>query len=244
MTNNGEPVGGVNNKVLITDNYTGNPATTEWTDITGTLTEGRDWTTFSKYSAAVPAKFIGKSGVVIALYYSCDSSSGTWEVKNLVVAEGEPGGGDNPGGGEVSGDTFVADLSTFGYENAVDVDNVNLSDGTVLTFAQEGGNNHPKYYNATKGVRMYALNSLTVKASGKTIVGIKLQCDSYNGTDYVGNPQLYAEAGSTKVKPNVSGTTVTFSGLSGNSVKIVNDWTGNSGGTQLRVKVVEITYAE
>lgn len=244
VTNNGEPVGGVNNKVLITDNYTGNPATTEWTDITGTLTEGRDWTTFSKYSAAVPAKFIGKSGVVIALYYSCDSSSGTWEVKNLVVAEGEPGGGDNPGGGEESGDTFVADLSTFGYENAVDVENVNLSDGTVLTFAQEGGNNHPKYYNATKGVRMYALNSLTVKASGKAIVGIKLQCDSYNGTDYVGNPQLYAEAGSTKVKPNVSGTTVTFSGLSGNSVKIVNDWTGNSGGTQLRVKVVEITYAE
>lgn len=60
----------------------------------------------------------------------------------------------------------------------------------------------------------------------------------------MGNPQLYAEAGSTKVKPNVSGTTVTFSGLSGNSVKIVNDWTGNSGGTQLRVKVVEITYAE
>ena len=192
----------------------------------------------------MPARCICKSGVVIALYYSCDSGSGTGEVKNRVVAEGEPGGGDNPGGGEVSGDTFVADLSTFGYENAVDVDNVNLSDGTVLTFAQEGGNNHPKYYNATKGVRMYALNSLTVKASGKTIVGIKLQCDSYNGTDYVGNPQLYAEAGPTKVKPNVSGTTVTFSGLSGNSVKIVNDWTGNSGGTQLRVKVVEITYAE
>lgn len=244
VTNNGAPVAGVNNKVLITDNYTGNPATTEWTDITGTLTEGRDWTTFSKYSAAVPAAFIGKSSVVIALYYSCEASSGTWEVKNLVVADGEAGGGETPGGGEVSGNTFVAELNAFGYGNTDDVDNITLSDGTVLTFAQEGGNNHPKYYTATNGVRMYALNSLTVKATGKTIVGVKLQCDSYNGIDYVGNPQLYAEAGSAKVTPTVSGTTITFSGFSSSSLKIVNDWTGNSGGTQLRVKVVEITYAE
>lgn len=100
VTNNGEAVPGVANKVLITDSYTGNPATTTWTDITGTLVEGTDWTTFQKYAAAVPAQFLGKSKVVVALYYACAASSGTWEVKNLTVKEGEPStGGDEPGGG-------------------------------------------------------------------------------------------------------------------------------------------------
>lgn len=90
VTNNdGQPVDGVNNKVYITDNYTGDPTTTSWTDITGTLTEGRDWNTWSKYSVDVPEAFVGKSNVVIALYYSCGESSGTWEVKNLKMQEGK-----------------------------------------------------------------------------------------------------------------------------------------------------------
>lgn len=42
VTNYGTPVEGISNKVLITDNYTGDPSTTNWTDITGTLTEGMD----------------------------------------------------------------------------------------------------------------------------------------------------------------------------------------------------------
>ena len=244
VTNSGEPVPGVENKVLITDNYTGDAATTDWTDITGTLTEGRDWATFSDYSATVPAEFIGKSGVVIAFYYACGESSGTWEVRNLVVADGEQGGGENPGGGEVSGNTLTADLSTFGYGNSDDVDNIELSDGTLLTFAQEGGNNHPKYYDATGGVRMYALNSLTIAAGSKTIIGVRLECDVYKGENYVGNAQLYAEANGTRITPNVNDATVTFSGFSSNTLKIVNDWTTNSGGTQLRIKVIEVTYAE
>lgn len=100
VTNNGTAVPGIANKVLITDSYTGDPATTTWTDITGALVEGTDWNTFQKYSAAVPAQFLGKSKVVIALYYACSAaSSGTWEVKNLTVKEGK-GGGDEPGGGD------------------------------------------------------------------------------------------------------------------------------------------------
>lgn len=43
VTKNGVPVEGVKNQVLITDNYTGDPATTKWTDITGTMKEGTDW---------------------------------------------------------------------------------------------------------------------------------------------------------------------------------------------------------
>ena len=44
---------------------------------------------FAKYQKDLPASLIGKSTVVIALYYSCTTTSSTIEVKNLVVAEGK-----------------------------------------------------------------------------------------------------------------------------------------------------------
>ena len=43
--------------------------------------------------------------------------------------------------------------------------------------------------------------------------------------NYVGNTQLYAT-------------------IDGNNWKIVNDHTSSSGGVQLRIKTIEITYAE
>ena len=100
---------GIKNEVLITDNYTGDPATTQWVDITGTLTEGTDWSTFSKFDVDVPAQFLGKAKVVVALHYTCEEKSATWEVKNLNVVEAKAGqgGGDEPGGGDTPdvGDT-------------------------------------------------------------------------------------------------------------------------------------------
>lgn len=78
-------------KVLITDNYKGDPTTTEWTDITGTLTEGSDWDTFAKYVHVIEQQFLGKNCVRIALYYSgTEKGSRTWEVKNLKIRKGEP----------------------------------------------------------------------------------------------------------------------------------------------------------
>lgn len=248
VTNYGTPVEGINNKVLITDNYTGDPSTTNWTDITGTLTEGMDWNTWFTYSANVPTEFIGKENVVIALYYSCESSSGTWEVKNLKMKEGqveEENPGEDPGtGGEgqatvtksgniitmvdpeaaESASTITCDLSTYGWANATSPELVTLSDGTTISFAQEGGNNAPKFYTATNGVRMYALNSMTVTGF-KKIAKIVITCDSYSGTDYVGNDQLYTD-------------------INENIWKMINDYTANSGGTQVRVQKLEITYAE
>lgn len=252
VTNYGTPVEGINNKVLITDNYTGDPATTAWTDITGTLTEGRDWTTWYTYSANVPETFVGKNNVVMALYYSCETSSGTWEVKNLKMKEGKAEEGENPGedpdkpgtGGEgqatvtksgniitmvdpevtASTNTITCDFNTYGWANASDPELVTLSDGTTISFAQEGGNNAPKFYELTKGVRMYALNSMTVTGA-KKIAKIVMTCDSYNGIYYVGNDQLYTD-------------------ITENVWKMVNDYTGNSGGTQVRVQTLEITYAE
>lgn len=252
VTNYGTPVEGINNKVLITDNYTGDPATTAWTDITGTLTEGRDWTTWYTYSANIPETFVGKNNVVIALYYSCETSSGTWEVKNLKMKEGKAEEGENPGedpdkpgtGGEgkatvtkseniitmidpdatASANTITCDLNTYGWANNSDPTLVTLSDGTTIAFAKEGGYNAPKFYELTKGVRMYALNSMTVTGS-KKIAKIVVTCDSYNGTIYVGNDKLYTD-------------------ITENVWKMVNDHTDIKGGVQVRVQKLEITYAE
>ena len=88
-TYNGVPTEGVKNQVLITDNYTGDPATTKWTDITGTLTEGTDWKTWSTYTYDL-APYKGKKNIVIAFHYACEAKSGTWEIKELSVKEGAP----------------------------------------------------------------------------------------------------------------------------------------------------------
>lgn len=88
-TFNGVPTEGVKNQVLITDNYTGDPATTKWTDITGTLTEGTDWKTWSTYTYDL-APYKGKKNIVIAFHYACETKSGTWEIKELSVKEGAP----------------------------------------------------------------------------------------------------------------------------------------------------------
>lgn len=88
-TNYGTPYGGMSDKVLITDNYTGNPTTTKWTDMTGALTEGTDWETWWQYDRNIPSEFIGRKNVVIALHYTCGDRSATWEVRNLKVREGK-----------------------------------------------------------------------------------------------------------------------------------------------------------
>lgn len=370
---------GAADKVLITDNYTGTPATTSWTDITGTLTEGSDWTTFSTYQRNIPAEFLGKSNVVIALYYACTTSSATWEVKNLFLRDGSisetPGTPDTPDTGEAKGSGTATDpynaagankaasalaadgktenvyvtgivskvtgfnskfgeinyyISDDGTENGsqfyvygglgkdgaqfasqdelkvgqkvtvvgtlinfmgntpefqygskiVSIDGSGstpdtpdtpgtsegvtisgttvtltnssvtagtetatidlnalgltggdkvsgpypLSDGSTITVAQGEGKNPPIYHSATKGFRIYAGNTITFNAS-KPIAKIEFSCDSYNGTDYVGNTTQ----------------TITFNG---NTATYCNYIAGNSGGTQLRVKKITVTYAK
>lgn len=88
-TFNGVPTEGVKNQVLITENYTGDPTTTKWTDITGTLKEGTDWKTWSTYTFDL-APYKGKKNIVIAFYYACEAKSGTWQIKEMSVKEGAP----------------------------------------------------------------------------------------------------------------------------------------------------------
>ena len=88
-TFNGVPTEGAKNQVLITENYTGDPTTTKWTNITGTLTEGTDWKTWSTYTFDL-APYKGKKNIVIAFYYACEAKSATWQIKELSVKEGAP----------------------------------------------------------------------------------------------------------------------------------------------------------
>ena len=243
-------------QLLVSTDYdgAGNVASATWTKVDfSPLPETNNKFTFVTSNASLAA-FAGQSKVYIAFKYTSTSSCApTWEVKNLSVTDGEgsgeqpggeePGGDDQPGG-EVSGNTIKVDMSTFGYGNGDDVTDVALADGTTLTFAKDAGSTPPRYYDATGGVRMYAKNSLTISAGTKAIVGVKFDCDIYQGENMVGNPQLYAEAGGMRVTPSVDGATVTFGSFSSSTLKVVNDWTGPSGGTQLRIKFIEITYAE
>lgn len=123
------------------------------------------------------------------------------------------------------GDKVTVDLSAQGWESgkAVDPATITLSDGTKITFAKGEGSNTPAFYEATKGVRVYAKNTITI--SGKAVAKVVMTCDVYNGTAYTGNSTLYASA---------SGTTFT----------ICNEHSEAKGGDQLRVQTIEITYAK
>lgn len=129
--------------------------------------------------------------------------------------------------GDVTASSSVmnVDLSAQGWANADEVTTLTLSDGTTITFSKGEGGTTPKYYDATKGVRLYAKNTITITGSSKAIAKVVLNCDSYNGTDYVGNSTLY---GTAKDK----------------TLTIVNEHNSTSGGVQLRVKTIDITYAE
>ena len=247
VTKNGAAVEGVKNQVLITDNYTGDPATTKWTDITGTMKEGVDWKTWETYKHDLSA-FKGKKNVVIALHYACAASSGTWEVKNLSVKEATggtpdtPSKPDTPATGEgltidgttvtlsnaaatTTGASVELDLNAAGLVNEAAVETVKFSDGSTVNFDANGQKIGPKFYTKTKGVRVYANNKLIFKGI-KKIKQIVMTCDSYNGINNVGNATATIE---------FSGTTATYTNL-------FTETTG--GGVQLRVKTIKIVYAE
>ena len=247
VTRDGAAVEGVKNQVLITDNYTGDPATTKWTDITGTMKEGTDWVTWETYKHDL-SDFKGKKNVVIALHYACAASSGTWEVKNLSVKEATggtpdtPSKPDTPATGEgltidgttvtlsnaaatTTGASVELDLNAAGLVNEAAVETVKFSDGSTVNFDANGQKIGPKFYTKTKGVRVYANNKLIFKGI-KKIKQIVMTCDSYNGINYVGNATATIE---------FSGTTATYTNL-------FTETTG--GGVQLRVKTIKIVYAE
>ena len=244
-TYNGEPTEGVKNQVLITENYTGDPATTKWSNITGTLTEGTDWKTWSTYTYDL-TPYKGKKNIVIALHYACEAKSGTWQIKELTVKEGtptvKPETPDTPSttegisvngltvtltnSGATAGESLkVEDLSTLKLD--ANPTEFTLSDGTIFKLDSNGNKTKPAYNEKAKELRIYANNIMTITGS-KNIAKIILTCthDNNKNTDCVGNETA----------------TIKFSGKTATYTNVFTGTTG--GGVQLRIKSIEIVYAK
>lgn len=248
-TFNGKLKEGVANQVLVTDEYTGDPLTTKWTDITGTLKEGIDWKPFYKFSANLPKEMQGKGKVVIALRYACNANSATWEVKNLTVKEGtvsEGGTPDEPSVTPDAGESITIQAANMKFEDKKPATSYTYTDGTVITFGQGEGTSLPAYYGPNyAAVRLYAKNTMIIKAK-KTIVSVSIKTtDGFKGKLYNGNDKAYMLNGTTQVSiKKVNDTNVKFEPLNNSTVTLVNDFTENKGGTQLRISAITITYAK
>ena len=152
----------------------------------------------------------------------------------VTITKASDGG--NTGGGEIK--------AAFGDLDCSNIAAIKLSDGTTLSVSQEDGKSAPIYHENTKIIRIYARNAITINAGSKKIAKVVLDYDTYNGTAYKGNDEMYGEAGSNKITPTKDSASVTFSNVNNSSLKVVN-WleSGNSGGTQFRITGITITYA-
>ena len=111
------------------------------------------------------------------------------------------------------------DLSQQGWEDKQATNLVVSTNMCIVSFEKGEGRNAPAYYPPV--VRMYAKNLIKVGGGNMKIAKVVLNCDG----SYTGNETLYGEA---------EGTTLT----------IYNEFSSNSGGTQLRVKTIEIYYGD
>ncbi len=160
--------------------------------------------------------------------------------------KGNGGGNDSgsvtPGAGDVS--LVMKNVYSNCTSGSVDAGTMTVG-GITLAFAQNDGSNPPKYYwNATAdfcSVRMYAKNSIEVKAD-KTISKVVFTCAAGSGTTYYnGNPTMTTSKGSIdKASDNV---TVTVSGINSTSFTLTNEHTSTSSGVQFRIVKMDIYYA-
>ncbi len=182
-----------------------------------------------------------KEGSVITIIGNRGSYNGRIEVLNAYFVSIDNSGDSTPtttlsketsgttvtftnGSVTASSNKITVNFNDQGWADKDKVYNLTLSDGTTLTFSNGDGTTQPSFYAGTKGIRFYAKNTLVVKSS-KTVAKVVLTCDSNAGTDYVGNDRLKAYNKE-------------------NTLTIMNDHTEVSGGTQLRVQTMEITYAQ
>ena len=123
-----------------------------------------------------------------------------------------------------SSETITVDLNTLGYVDKAAATTATLGDGTTIVFDKNSGTTAPTFYTATKGVRVYKNNTITINGK-KAIAKIVFTCDSDAKGNYVGN------------------TTATIL-FSGNTATYTNASTETGGGVQLKVQTITITYAK
>lgn len=161
--------------------------------------------------------------------------------------EGE-GGGSTPGGEEKPGEgntVVMSDAYSSCTEGRVEAGTITFGDATI-TFEKNDGNNAPMYYwnktEAFRSVRMYAKNSMEMTAT-KNIAKVVINCAAPNsGTNYNGNDQMTTTAGT--ISKSADKLSVTIDGINSKSFTLANEHTAISGGTQLRIVSMTITYAE
>lgn len=146
-------------------------------------------------------------------------------VQGNVVTITNPTVGPTPGD---AGTTYDLNelLTAMQYANAQEVTTIRTNDGVVFTFDKGTGSTTPKYYTGTKGVRMYANNTLNIQNTNQqTIAKVELTCDAQGSTYYVGNDTRTAEFGN-------------------NGITIANINSEASGGVQLRIQTITIFFAQ
>ncbi len=164
----------------------------------------------------------------------------TVQGKAYLVSLKSNGGGTTPDTPETGADISIK-ASDFGLDDAKEMGQQTLSDGTVLTFDKGSNSNGPKYYKTAGGtIRMYPTNSVTINAGSKKVASIVITCDSYNGVDYTAEGKLTSTAG----KVSLSELTYTVSAINASSFTLTNSETGTGGKTQVRIKTITITYAK
>ncbi|MCO6024969.1 hypothetical protein NG821_03760 [Prevotella cerevisiae] len=136
----------------------------------------------------------------------------------------------------------------IGFESGTITKPATLADGTTLTFDKGKGATSPAY-STSKGfesLRMYANNTLKITTTGKKIVKISFTTtDANNTTLYNGNDEAYAQSGDKEIKiTKENNTQVSFDNLDASTITIVNAFSGQGGGVQLRIKSITITYAK
>ncbi len=198
-----------------------------------------------KFQDLVAAKGI-KENSVITIIGNRGEYNGKIEVMNAyfvsIESGSEQGGG---GGGDVSGSSITINAPDFGFADKGAATSYTLSDGTKISFDKGEGSTAPAYYGGDyASVRIYAKNTITIVAS-KNITKVAITTTSPSGsTKYNGNDMAYAEGGNKVSINKESDTSVSFSGLNGSTVTIVNDHSEGKGGTQLRISSMTITYAK
>ena len=218
----------------------------------------------SEFKVGTKVKITGK-----LMKYVKDSKV-TPEIKNATVEILEDGGGDTPitpTGTDVTcaqaaaltnaladGGTSEETYSVTGYITEV-VSNVSRNQQTFwMADTKDGGKVFEAYWaNLPEGVSEFQVGS-KVKITGQLMKYVK----DGNVTPEIKNATVeILEAGDdpgdnpgdnpgddNKISPTRSGDqVVTFSGFSSTTLQIVNDYTGTSGGTQLRILNLEVTYA-
>ena len=236
----------------VSTNYAGDVKTAEWQQLViPKYPEGVSWTFVESGDIDLTA-YCGKTIYIAFKYTSTDDNSGGWEIDNFTIkgdgtAMSIPSTPDTPdtpstpelaaglnldttnglvtfvNDGVAEGETATYVVEELGLEDAKEVAELPLSDGTKLTFGADQNTAKTKYYASKKSIRIYKNNTMHIAGKSK-IAKIVFTCDS---------------------KTTVGNTTATLS-FDGNNIDYKNVFDAASGkaNVQFQFTKIAITYAK